>query len=251
MPTYTSGSAITPIEGLFGMYAMATFKPATLDDLKALTGMQAGDLAFVNEISGLFVFQSGSWVQQTPGRIASANARDTAYGRASGSYRTLGAAVYRTDTGAVESYLPQYNSTTAPAGARVAGWYPTGGRIPFFAAGPSGTQSIAASTITKLTNWTLQQSEGFTVYSAGTLTAMYAGIYDISATITTGGSSQIIVYQNGNAVQYGTGGGSSLVSTSLVVTAGDTIDVRIFDGTAESVPTSGRQRWVVKYVRPY
>jgi hypothetical protein len=112
--TYPTGTDdVAPLQTVFATMATSidtalgklTFRPADLAALAALVGMSPGDIATVLEGGAIFRYTGTSWVQATPASFSSSAARDTAYAKASGTYRVGTARVFRTDTNYEEMFV--------------------------------------------------------------------------------------------------------------------------------------------------
>lgn len=101
LPHFDDSSAFDPIQAPFnaisdaleGSLDAAFPRAADLTALAAITGMPNSALARVTEGGALFSYDLATtkWVQQTRAVFASDAARDSAYAKASGAYRTGGA----------------------------------------------------------------------------------------------------------------------------------------------------------------
>lgn len=180
--TYPTGTdPVAPLQTVFSTMATSmdtalgkiVFKPADLTALAALTGMATGDLASVTEGGAIFRYSGAVWEQKTFATFASVAARDSAYAKAGGVYRTQGATAYRTNAGYIERYYGLYNSTSNPGGMSTAQW---GQLTPFVRIKGTQTASGAWDTGTNLgfnsfddplSTWN-STSRYFTIPMAGT-----------------------------------------------------------------------------------
>jgi hypothetical protein len=78
-------------DGIVARATGAIFPTADMGTLNALTGMVSGDQATVAEGNIEFFYTGAAWLQTNIAVFATLAARDTAYARAAGAYRVVGA----------------------------------------------------------------------------------------------------------------------------------------------------------------
>lgn len=124
-----STDAFGPLETAFATMATSiqtalnstkTYRTADLNSLAAITGMATGSLASVIEGGAIFAYDGTLWQQKTQATFASSGVRDTAYAKATGSYKINGVMIYRSDKAFTQIYRP------VQAGVGTAGWYSLG-----------------------------------------------------------------------------------------------------------------------------
>lgn len=150
--------------------------------LAALSGT-TGDIAVVAEGSGVvFVRQGSTWVQRSKAVFPSTGARDTAYAKASGAYRTAGAEAEV--VGTLYTWIPN------TSGVAASGWFPVAGLLPDFSVVASAPQALAGNTWTALTTavsgGSPELNRGFTSWSSGVLTIAQPGRYDLEGQFSVG-----------------------------------------------------------------
>lgn len=113
-----STDSFGPLETAFAVLATSvqtalngtkTYRTADHTSLAAITGMAPGALATVIEGGAIFDYNGTIWIQSTPAIFATTSARDTAYAKAGGAYRVLGAQVRITAGG----YLTQWSTISS------------------------------------------------------------------------------------------------------------------------------------------
>ena len=98
---------------------------ADLDALIAIATPVSGWVRVVVEGGAEFEYGSGKWMQKTVATFANGAARDTAYNKASGQFKTQYAVTTRPDVFyGPEQWFDLYNVSTNAYGATPAGWYP-------------------------------------------------------------------------------------------------------------------------------
>lgn len=140
-------------------------------DLSALSSLSAasreGRLVFVDELKCVFQAIDGAWVQVTKAVVASVNARDSAYAKASSAYLVRGATVRTSDTG-YEYYRD--GSAWKLVSGQIYGRVTRSNAATTF---PASFTNVAANTF-----WTPDTAQGISAYNAG-WTAPVDGYYEV------------------------------------------------------------------------
>ena len=127
--------------------------------------------------------------------------------------------VFRSDLGHEETYFGLYNAGTNPNGASVAGWYATGGVMPYVKLVASAQQSIGPGGA--FTNWvapgtgsisTIVGGSDYFTYSGGTVTITKPGIYDVRTHLLLQVGAGVVVH----SVRLNPAGTNTVLSQSYV-----------------------------------
>lgn len=209
-----------------------------VDTLRVGTGAQRA--AFTSATTGThwqdtdgsqaeFVRIGANWKPVGVPTVASQAARDILI-----PLPTQNDSVFRSDRGWTETYFALYNVTTNPGGATPAGWYPTGGLMPFAQIARSdNAQLLAAAAWVNYSGNTIwnvagSKTNGFVPYNAG-WTAPFSGRYSLEASLSSKGAAIF----GGVSLDPSTSGRTSLLLESTTATPAFSIGKLSLVGTLE------------------
>lgn len=193
----------------------------------------AGQPYLANEVNTYLMTQS----VQT---YADAAARTTAL-----PSPTEGQIVYLNDTNQYQTYT----------GAL---WLPIGGQMPLFDAGRTSTTSITSGSETVATYATATINRGGFVYSAGSVTVPYAGLYSVTGILAWSGNATgyrvARLYLNGtmihndyNSPAMANGFSQGINFTGLNLAANDVLEVRALQNSGATLTIGSGSRLIIKY----
>lgn len=164
--------------------ALGVWTPGDSDDWDLTIDLAA----MANSIDTVILNQTNTINRRNIPSVASVAERTTLF-----PTPVKGNRVFRTDVGWEETYYE-----TGTGGAPVAGWYPTGGAMPFYAASASVSQAATTATITLGAAWgaaNTNRKRGFAnMTTAGVLTIPFSGWYNIEIGVRLTNSQVVGVF---------------------------------------------------------